>query len=464
MPSRNSVSSPAQRPHDRLPAVLRRMGLLWGCLHVAFCSDAQSKLRYDNWRLEWSEEFTEPGDSSGLMNHWRFDYPWGRNLAAGPETEYYTGKQLRIARGQLFFLAQRLATPRPYRGRQLAYESGMLFSTYAAATDSLRAPSCANAGDGFTYGLFEIRCRQPRDAGSFPAFWLYGTADEIDIFEATADQFSNNAIVRAGGFWRAGKESSDSRPCYFYNTDPRHNLHSAFHTYGLAWQPGELIFYFDGHPIRRETQNIPIGCPMALIANLAVWNWAAPETDTLAIDYIRVYRPRTVTYPSVVQRPGGVGPTWDLAWLPFSEEPGRPDPAFRQHWYATPDSGRRLRLALLENLNPPSGSHFALPHDSAAAWSPPWVMQYGSPALRVSFSRSGPVEWTLRDPLDGIVLDGSLPAGTEWRPSWPSLLPGFYRLWLRQGAYETVQSVVVLGRPVRSAPDSTWQRPSFRPD
>ena len=431
---------------------------------MAFCSHAQSKLRYNNWRLEWREEFNEPNDSSSLTNHWRFDYPWGRNLAAVPETEYYTGKQLQVAQGQLFFLAQRLAAPRPYRGKRLAYNSGMLFSTYASAKDSLRAPSCESAGDGFTYGLFEIRCRQPRDVGSFPAFWLYGTADEIDIFEATATQFSNNAIVRAGGFWRAGKEISESRACYFYNTNPRHDLHSAFHTYGLAWQPGELIFYFDGHPIRRETQNTPLGCPMALIANLAVWNWAAPETDTLAIDYIRVYRPRTVTYPSVVQRPGGAGPTWDLAWLPFSEEPGRPDPAFRQHWQATPTSGRRLRLELLENTNPPADSYFALPHDSAAAWSPPWVMQYGSPALRISFSRSAPVEWTLRDAFDGIVLDGSLPANTEWRPSWPSLLPGFYRLWLRQGTHETVQSVVILGRPVRSAPDSVWQRPSLRPN
>jgi hypothetical protein len=66
----------------------------------------------------------------------------------------------------------------------------------------------------------------------------------------------------------------------------------------------------------------------------------------------------------------------------------------------------------------------------------------------------------LYNQLNGIVLDGVVPAGAAWRPSWPSLLPGSYRLWLRQGSAETVQPVVVLGRPVRSAPDAEWLLPA----
>lgn len=37
---------------------------------------------------------------------------------------------------------------------------------------------------GFTYGMFEIRCKLPADDnGTWPAFWLYSGPTEIDVIE-----------------------------------------------------------------------------------------------------------------------------------------------------------------------------------------------------------------------------------------------------------------------------------------
>jgi hypothetical protein len=69
-------------------------------------------------------------------------------------------------------------------------------------------------------------------------------------------------------------------------------------------------------------------------------------------------------------------------------------------------------------------------------------------------------EWVLYDQVGSEVLVGAIAPGAEWRPYWPSLRPGSYRLWLRQGTAETVHPVVVLGRPVTSAPDAGWQTPA----
>ena len=443
----------AQRNAGRWAATLLALGLM-----LAGPAQGQ-RIRYDEWRLEWAEEFDQPGDSTRLMPRWRFEYPWGRNLSGNTETQYYTGSQLHIADGQLHIAARRVR-PRPYRGRQLAYESGMLFSHYPAATDSLRLPAFDPASNGFSYGLFEIRCRQPRDAASFPAFWLFGATDEVDIFEATPTEFSNNAIVRNGGFWRAGRAASEATQCFFFSTDPRRNLSQAFHTYGLAWRPHELVFYFDGRPIRRETRLVPLGSPMALIANLAILNWAVAPADTLAIDYIRVYRPRRrPAAPPVVQRPGGGWPQWDLAWLPFNEEPGSPDPAARQQWQAVADSAGHLRLDLLDNLNPENQTSFALPRDSAATWAPAWVLRAGSPVLRLRLAPGAPVNWELYDQVGELLRDGVLAAGTNGQLPWATLLPGSYCLRLRQGPARGAHRVVVLGRAPRSEPSAEWQQP-----
>lgn len=420
----------------------RRWGLVFAALGALGLAgpraQAQGPLRYDDWRLEWAEEFDQPGDSSLLAARWQFAYPWGRALPANPETEYYTGAALRLAGGQLHLDARRLPVPRHYLGRDLHYTSGMLFSRHPAP-DTLQPAAC-RGGEGFSYGLFEIRCRQPRDPTAFPAFWLFGTPDEVDIFEGST-VISNGVHLNPHPYWRPN-QPAQSCACA-YTADPRHPLHEDFHTYGVAWLPGELVFYFDGYPIRRETRYVPLGCPLSLIANLAMWNWATAASAELAIDYIRVYRPRQLP----VRLAAHPGPPPATAWQPTAADPDRPDPAPRQLWQAQPAAPGRLRLALLDNLNPACESVTPLP--TAAGWSPPWVLVDGLPALRV---RAAPVpaEWALYGLAGNRVLSGAVPAGAEWQPAWAAVPPGAYQLWLRQGPAQTRQRVLVVDGTLRA--------------
>jgi beta-glucanase (GH16 family) len=76
------------------------------------------------------------------------------------------------------------------------------------------------------------------------------------------------------------------------------DLSADFHTYGLLWTPTELVFYFDGREIRRES-NAFCHHPAPVFLSLAVIHWAGPVTDRIdgtsqVIDYVRIW-----------QKPGG---------------------------------------------------------------------------------------------------------------------------------------------------------------
>ena len=82
---------------------------------------------------------------------------------------------------------------------------------------------------------------------------------------------------------------------------PLANLSCEFHRYALLWTETDLVYYFDGHEIRRTPNDI---ChrPAPVWLSLAVINWAGPVTDALDgksmdVDWVRVW-----------QRPAGNGP------------------------------------------------------------------------------------------------------------------------------------------------------------
>lgn len=69
-----------------------------------------------------------------------------------------------------------------------------------------------------------------------------------------------------------------------------------FHTYGLLWTEKELVFYFDGKPIRRE-KNQFCHSPSPIWLSLAIIKWAGNITDAIdgtfmEVDHVRVYQPR----------------------------------------------------------------------------------------------------------------------------------------------------------------------------
>jgi len=452
-----------------MPLTLFRFCLIFILLALSLAQPAaaQRRVNYADWKLEWAEEFNKPIDTVAMMARWRFAYPWGRNLVNNPsDVEYYSGVGVRPdSSGVLNLVATHLAKPIHYYQKTLTYSSGMLSSRHLV--DSLRPAMCPTPQDGFSYGLFEVRCRQPYDRASFPAFWLWGGApDEIDIFEANRWGFSSTLHIGFGGWWRPTRTQAQGCACFFHNADPTGDLHTDYHTYGLEWLPNELIFYYDGMPIRHETRLVPEGCGMYLLLNLAMLDWSSVPGDTLAVDYIRVYRPRRVPPPVAVLPRGGQGPESEITWIPLEYKPGRLDPASEQGWTATPRPNHRLELLLAENRNPPCDQEYPLPLNGH--WAPPWLVVDNLPSVRMRFAQSDSVVWQLADALGRTVAGGTVaaPLAGAWLPRWPAdVPPGTYALHLRQGPAITTQPVVLVGRTRHdNAPAAAWLVPAPLPE
>jgi hypothetical protein len=432
--------------------------MLWA---LSFTARAQGPVNYADWRLEWAEEFNTPVDTTALAERWRFFYPWGHVINPSFEAGYYTGQGLQSGPGILNMAMRRLEKPRLYRGKEMRYDTPMLISRHLV--DSLRPPNCHEA-EGFSYGFFEVRLRQPKYPESFPAFWLFGgVPDEIDIFEATSNDFGNNFHLTPSAYWRPSRRETMDCQCIFYNVDPTGNLHDQYHTYGVSWLPDGVIFYYDGIPIRHETRLVPAGCAMALILNVGVVDWARHSTDTMAVDYVRVYRPRRLPAVPAVQRPGAEFPQTEQTWLPAEVQPGRPDQATYQQWRLAPQTRtpQQLALQLTHNYNP--ACNLRLPLPVAGHWSPPWMLVDGTPDLRIQIPAPDSVHWAVVDGYGTPLDSGTTSGGGTWRPTWPMLAPGAYTLHLRQGAAAMVQPLRVIGRPAGSGPTAAWQQPAVLP-
>jgi hypothetical protein len=436
----------------------KRIGLLLLLVLAHLNISAQTRINYADWRLEWTEEFNAPLDTTILAERWNSAYPWGRVRASWLEASYYTAEELQTANGVLNMTAHQLAQPRTFGNQTVRYTTPMLFSRHPA--DSLRPVSCKSE-NGFSYGLFEVRARLPHSPTMPPGFWLWGgVPDEIDIFEGDAHMVASNIHIASGGYWRPTRREQQECQCFFYNADPIDNLQQQFHTYSVSWLPNELIFYFDGLPIRRETRFVPAGCPMNVIVNMTATAWAKVVSDTLAVDYVRIYRPRKLPYVPPVLRPGGQGPTTELTWLPAEVQPGRLDQGTYQVWELAPRrrTPKQLRLLLADNYNPPCFQVTSLP--VAGEWAPAWKQTSGTPELRVQTTAPDSLHWAVRTLLSNQpVAQGSIAGGTIWQPHWPDLPPGTYSLHLQQGEASTVQPLTIMERPMGSGPTVEWQLP-----
>ena len=102
------------------------------------------------------------------------------------------------------------------------------------------------------YGYYEVRCRQPKNAGWHTAFWLQapgiGTHPdpgqcgvECDIMENYL-QFSDREIICGCGWNGYGQ---DSRWCGHFHF-PWEETADGWHHYAVEWTPEAYTFYADG--------------------------------------------------------------------------------------------------------------------------------------------------------------------------------------------------------------------------
>ncbi len=177
----------------------------------------------------------------------------------------------------------------------------------------------------FKYGFFESRLKVPAGNGFLPAFWLmtgdeqkYGqwpVCGEIDIMEVLGDAVNQNHGTIHFGLPHKQDQGT-------YQPVKLTNFSTDYHTYGLEWMPGKMVWYVDGVKYHEtsdwysKTESgelnpypAPFNHEFYIILNLAVGNnWAGYPDETTDIknseydiDYVRVYQ--APSYDENVQKP-----------------------------------------------------------------------------------------------------------------------------------------------------------------
>jgi beta-glucanase (GH16 family) len=238
--------------------------------------------------------FDDEFDGSTLnANKWVPTYWWGDNgctIATNNELEWYLPDDVLVTNGTLRLRAQK-RTVIGSDGKTYHYTSGVV--TTGRASSSLPTPTKFE----FKYGYTEVRAWVPKGKGLWPAFWLLSSDQdwppEIDVTEIIGDQpnITNMTIhYLTGGGTEASSGGEWAGP----------DFSAGWHTFGMDWQPGAVIWYVDGVERRRDTtvSHIPAES-MYLLLNLAVGgDWpGAPDASTVFpayfdVDYVRVWNSR----------------------------------------------------------------------------------------------------------------------------------------------------------------------------
>ncbi len=198
----------------------------------------------------WQHVFSDHFNGSVLdSDHWSTCYYWDCTNRGQDELEWYEPSQATADDGTLSLTA----TPDRTHGKQ--YVSGMI-SSYGKFS--------------FTYGYAQIVAELPRGRGLWPAFWTLpeagGWPPEVDIMENWAQTDTIDFFAHYG---RTGEaRASVSVP----------TASSAFHAYGVDWEPGSISWYVDG--TLRARFAVSVTSPEYLLASLAVAGDPAPDSST----------------------------------------------------------------------------------------------------------------------------------------------------------------------------------------
>lgn len=282
--------------------------LLWG-VFAALClwanvTGAQCMIDKSNWTVVFSEDFN--GTVQDLSNNWYFEYSYGNVHAPGSSwyETYNTPANLSVSGGYAYINTQKLSSPISYGGYNYDYSSCILRSKYADY--QICDDGSDNDKSGFLYGMFEIRCKLPGKTGQFPAFWLTGNnawPPEIDAFEFNG---KDHDYLFSSVHYPYGGSTQGTTNFYKYPSD----LTTDFHTYTVVWTPTKITWFFEGRELKSD--NISSHLPgNAQTSNFEKCKWSkmdmiiqnslndpnGSETsfDPLIIDYVRVYKPTSLT-------------------------------------------------------------------------------------------------------------------------------------------------------------------------
>ena len=276
--------------------------------------------RLQDYELIFSDEFN--GDRLDTSK-WNTSFLWGDEIIINGEVQYYVDINNKPDFG---------FNPFTFDGENLtinSIETPSELSEKAMGQPYLSGVMTSYDALHFIYGYAETRAKVTFGRGYWPAFWLLnayygqgGDDPEIDIMEFIGHD--QDVVYHTYHYYDAdGKlRSTASQPT------PGIDYTAEFHTFGVEWKPGTIIYFVDGIEVHRVTDPKVSQQTMYVIANTAMGGWWAGDPDETTpfpgeyvLDYIRVYQ-RTTPYDDVLLNDG-------MTNVPFADD--IPDRAIPNH-------------------------------------------------------------------------------------------------------------------------------------
>jgi beta-glucanase (GH16 family) len=259
-----------------------------------------------SWKLILNDNFDGTAYDTSIWNPYS---DWGGVGSFNSGRENYYPSQIKVNNGICNLVAQPNPGATTFAN---SYKSGELISA------RVNTNSATPYKFSFLYGYVEARLKIVNVSGFFGAFWMlpdkknYNYEWEIDILEVLGhmptDMFQTYSYYPGLPLDQSRNTSWEPRNCpdHCNGNAPTIDYSTAYHTFGVDWQPDHLTFYIDGiasgtFPTPGTNNvNIPRTAGYIIIQQMVENSWIRstghliPDTtssvDTFHIDYVRVWQ------------------------------------------------------------------------------------------------------------------------------------------------------------------------------
>jgi beta-glucanase (GH16 family) len=244
--------------------------LVFVFIFFASIARAQNPIEKEGWELTFNDEFNAKALDDSV---WQDHYYWGgRSNKDG--VNYYGKEQFQFSDSSLIIVAEKKKAP-----NGMDYVSGMIDSHNSFKQQ---------------YGYFEIRSKNPKGTGFWPAFWLVSTEDwppEIDVFEFYT---SSPNLMCTNQHWKNKREKRRMQP-----KDVKMEVAASegFHTYAVEWTESKISWFCDGEKVKTSRRGMKyLTYEMHIIINNEISDFKdmiledAVFPNYFEIDYVRVYQ------------------------------------------------------------------------------------------------------------------------------------------------------------------------------
>lgn len=248
---------------------MRYLVLLTLCVPLLIA--AQNPIKKEGWELTFNDEFNEKKVD---YNKWHDGYYWGGRVNKDGIC-YYDSDQFEFTDSTIIIVSDKSPNP-----NNLPYSTGMLDS-YKSFKQQ--------------YGYFEIRSKNPKGEGFWPAFWLVSTEDwppEIDIYEFYTYE---PGVIHTNQHWKKTKDAKKKNQPKTYNMNV--DASDDFHVYAVEWTSRKIKWFYDNKRIKTSRRGKKhLKYPLHIIINNEVSNVKGMNPEKaeypakFEIDYVRAYK------------------------------------------------------------------------------------------------------------------------------------------------------------------------------